>query len=395
MANEDLDGYQAFLMNVAGVSPAEMEEEMYRMRGVRLAEHGFLPFDEALSVYAPLKPEDLSPKELPLLTEIPQDDQEQAVVPLTPLDYAGRESMLAEAVSRITDPLLLDRIRLEFAGLCNQILSAEGLPTPELEALIRTCRKAAGYLNLAIERLCGRDISLAEQVLGKHSLVSVFRVGFGLALKLKWEAERWLKESWFHNTGLGLAFWGEPWERTLAGLLEKRPRLYVGFGQEEAYKDFEWLSELGECLEVLRRVMVLDSLLEKLTSLYPPDERWMASPELTFHPFLFSLWARRLLKLEPGFSAVSPEQAKAFLRLLRSTEEAPPYRMDGYEGLFLDHFMSYASSPDPEASSVLREALSLIWHEFREEYEWMSAEDLRERYARFLFITPLPEADGG
>ena len=52
MAREDTLKYQALLTGLAGVLPAELEEDMYRLKNVRLAEHGFLPREEAIAVYA-------------------------------------------------------------------------------------------------------------------------------------------------------------------------------------------------------------------------------------------------------------------------------------------------------------------------------------------------------
>jgi len=292
--------------------------------------------------------------------------------------------MLTEATSRITDPLFLDKIRLEFAGLCNQILSADNLLVNEFEVLIRTCRKAAGYVNLALERICGRDISKAQQLLKSQSLVSLFRVGFGLALKLKWEAERWLEGSWFYGLGLDTEFWGEDWRGILAGLVTKRPRRYVGLQEGEEYRDFEWLSELAECLQVLRRLMVLDSLLERLAENYQINVDMIKSSEQTFRQLLFNLWARLLLNLEPSFSRISLKQTRSFFRLLRSEKKRPPYKMPGFEGTFVNDFMAYAADSDPEAASILEDTLSLIWQEFREEYERVSLSDLDERYSKFL-----------
>ena len=56
MADHDHDRYQRILLESAAVIPAEYEEEAFRMRNVRLAEKGFLPFDEAVGIYQPLRP---------------------------------------------------------------------------------------------------------------------------------------------------------------------------------------------------------------------------------------------------------------------------------------------------------------------------------------------------
>ena len=393
MARTDNVRYQAFLTSLAGVLPAEVEEDMLRMRNVRLAEHGFLPFEDATSVYAPLDPSELIPEKPEALQDILEDKENQAIVPAFPLYHTETENMLTEAASKVEDPIFMDKIRLEFAGLCNQIMSAEGLLVPELDVLVSTCKKAARVLNLALERLCGKDLSKAEEALRIHSFIDLFRVGFGLSLKLKWEAERWLKESWFFEQGLDSHFWGEHWGGILAGILEKRPKLYLGPAGREEYKDFEWLSELGESLEDLRRLMVLDGLIARLAESYPMDKGLMGSPEITFRPLLFNLWSRLLLELQLSFSGLSLEQAKTLFLKLRAGSGKPPYEMSDFKEIFVKDFMTYASNADPEAASILRDALSFIWQEFREEYEWVSLDELDARYSRFITIHPAGEVD--
>ena len=50
IARQDFTRYQSLILGLGGLLPAETEEKMYRMKNVRLAEHGFLPFEEAVSV---------------------------------------------------------------------------------------------------------------------------------------------------------------------------------------------------------------------------------------------------------------------------------------------------------------------------------------------------------
>lgn len=390
MASEDFNRYQAFLHGIAGVLPAEMEEEMYRLRNVRLAEHGFLPYEESLKIYAPLNPEDLATEKRPSLPGIFLDDGGMAMVPVSHLYHVDSRNMLSETLFRSTDPLFLERLRLEFAGLCNQVLSADSVMVHEVDVLIKTCRKAGGYLNLTLEKLCGKDISSAEKLLKDHPLESLFRVGFGLVLKLKWEAERWLKGGWFLSQGLDPAFWGEHWGGILSGLIEKRPRFYVGL-EEEEYRDFEWLSELGACMKVLRGLMVLDGLMERLTELYPFDSVLTKSPEMTFHSLIFNLWGRILLKMAPSFSGLSLEQAKDLFHLLRAGTTKPPYDMPGFEEVFIQDFMAYVSNSEPEATSILKETLTLIWQEFCNEYQWISVNDLDGRYSKYITIVTSSE----
>ena len=55
LADNDHIAYQKVLIESSGVIPAESEEEAYRLRNVRLAEKGFMPHEEAIGIYQPMK----------------------------------------------------------------------------------------------------------------------------------------------------------------------------------------------------------------------------------------------------------------------------------------------------------------------------------------------------
>ena len=127
MSHEDFDLYHAFLLGLSGMLPAELEEGMYRQRNVRLAEHGFLPFEEALAVYAPLGPEKLNAEGLEETAgQMFSHGATHELAPVSPLYHAMGQDLWTKVSSNITDTFFLDRIRLEFGGLCNQIFSADG-----------------------------------------------------------------------------------------------------------------------------------------------------------------------------------------------------------------------------------------------------------------------------
>ena len=174
----------------------------------------------------------------------------------------------------------------------------------------------------------------------------------------------------------------------LVGLLQKRPRLFRGFGEEEEFKDFEQLSEVEDCRSILNRLMVLDRLLEILTAKYPLEKNTIKDPFLTFHPLLFNFWARRQLRFEPGFATLSLEQVRDLFRLLRAKSKKPPYRMPGFKDMFIEAFMSYASDLEPHDRPLLKETLSMLWEKFLAEYAWVATADLDERFARFILIRP-------
>ncbi len=392
MAKEDQLRYQAILQGLAGVLPAETEEQMYRMRGVRLAEHGFLPFEEALSVYSPMDCELLTPvKEVTgPVSAIDQDDVRKELIPQSPFFHLGRGDLLTKVAAGTSHFFLLDRIYLEFAGLCNQILSAEGSVINDVDVLVKTCRRAAGYLNLTLEKVCDGDVSKALGLLKQHPLITVFRVGFGLALELKWEMERWVKNAWFLRQGLDTTFWGNVWGQTVKGLSLQKPLLFSGQTETEAYRDFRSLSELEACRNILDQVKVMDHLFERLGDRFHLTGEQIDDPELTFHPLLFNLWSRKILGLPLSFEGIRLDQARAFFIRLRAGEKGPPYRMPGYENRFVSDMIRLASASEMENRGGLKAVLRDIWRFFSEEYFYVSAEDLDQRFSSFINIKTVP-----
>ena len=393
MAKEDQTRYQAVLQGLAGVLPAEAEEQMFRMRGVRLAEHGFLPFEEALAVYGPLDDELLAPVEerSDSGNVIDQDDMRKELVPQSPLFHLEGGDIFTKAIALAPDASLQDRIYLEFAGLCNQILSADGEVINDLDVLIKTCRRAAGYLNLTLEKVCRGDLHKALDLVKHHSLITLFRVGFGLALKLKWDLERWIKDAWYAKQGLDTAFWGEVWGQTLKGLLLQKPLFYSNQSEAEPYRDFRSLAEIDDCRTVLHKIQVMDHLFEKLGDRFSLTREQTQSPEMTFYSALFNLWSRNILGLPLSYEGIRLEQVKSFFIRLRSGEKGPPFHMSEREDGFVSDMARLASVSEMERDAELKPVLREIWQAFSEEYRDVSAEDLDQRFSSFIHIKPGPD----
>ncbi len=339
MFDEDSTRARALLEELGGVIPTEIEEEIYRVRTIRLAEQGFLPFHEAIAVFSPLNPESLRGSE-GLTPRREVDEETRGMVPVIPLHHSGSGTMLMEALHDAAHPELIDRARLEFAGLCNRIISAEGLSRLEFETLIEKCRKAAGYIQIALEKLCGDEHDPAIRLIRENSLESLFRVGFGFAVNLKREAQAWLDRSWFTGRKLEASFWGVPWGTLLTGLLHATPHYFIGTGEKE-YRDFERASELDETRTALQHIMALDDLLKRLDEAFRLGDSIEMPEETAVHSLIMTFWARRVLKIERGFLPLSTGQARSFFDHLRKGETGAPYRMRGAEDLFVTEMTAY------------------------------------------------------
>ena len=390
ISREDYDCYQALLLGLAGMIPTEVEEEMYRFKSVRLAEDGYLPFEEAVSVYSYQKADLLKKDRSDYKLFVP-DDEARALVPVTPINHVNNDDFFTKTLSRITENTVSDRLRIEFAGLCNQIFSADDVRFEGIDVLISISRKAAGYINIGIERVSGGVVETAEQFIRNNPLISLFRVGFGSALELKWKAEKWIKHSWFQGLGLKSDFWGDAWGGVLKGILKNKPLYFSDLKEDNEYRDFENLSEIENCRSIINRLILLDELLEPISFLNPLDKNILKDPLLTFHPFLFNFWARSHLKIEPGISPLSIKQIKELFRLLRIGEKRPPYRMADFKESFIRDLMSYHTKAAPDDAPLLEDSLSILWHEFSEEYARVEVSDLDARFTKFFMIVPNPD----
>ena len=378
LAAADHERYQALLLGLQGTLASDLEEEVYRLRNVRLAEDGFLPYEEALSIYSRLRPGSLRGKQGTGSPSFSPTSQEGVLVPMTPILYAEKSSFLAESAARISDPLFMDRIRLEFAGLCNQVIAADGLEVTDLEVLLKVCRKASGYISLGLEKVSDKKLPVSEDLLRNNSLADIFRVGYGLALELKWDAEQWMKKAWFARKGFGRDFWEEHWGGVLSGLSLTRPRLYVETHGGEPYKDFENVLEIDECRANLKRMMILDLLLESLASQNTLKPVLQKRFQVTFSALIFTYWARQGLDVDPGFAPLSSGQLRELFRKIRKGRSKPPYRLADHEEAFIRTFRGCASG--------VEDALSHLWQRFVEEYALVETEDLDPRFVKHLLV---------
>jgi hypothetical protein len=387
VAAANLPAYRTLMSGLSSVIRSEMEEGMYRVRKLRLAENGFLPFEEAISIYSPLSPEQLNREDKSYATvDITPDNKGRALIPFLPLHEGRKEGFLQEALESVRDPQLMDRLRLEFAGIANQIATVEGFARMELDGLVGTTRKAAGYLNIALEELTGRDPGRAGALLEKNTLTSLFRAGSGFVQRVKRVAETWLRTAWFRKAGFDRGFWGDERGSMLSGLLLKKPLLYNGSREGELYRDFTSARDLSDASRALMGMIALDGFMDALTKTSPIGLELSEREDLTCFHFLLTFWARRRLGLEPGYAAITPTEARAFFAILREGETAPPYRMARFREVFIEDMLGSASELPGDHRAALREELSKIWEEFRSEYEEVPPADTDMKHNPFLII---------
>lgn len=388
LAAADHITYQKILLEAVHIIPAESEEEAYRQRNVRLAEKGFLPFEEAVGVYQPLSPEQLSNiagKHLP-------GDSPQQPLPATlyPAQLLEGNTDFTRALARLDSDAAIERVQSEFAGLCNRIIAADCRKVKNREDLQQVVRKACGYLCIGLQTLADGPGSRPEadddrpaDLIRRHLLEALFRVGYGRALDLKWRAQRWLKQAWFASKGLSLTFWGESWLGVLGGLLVKKPLYFDNYQTGTLYRDFETLEEIRASEAVLQEIINLDDIL----SLMQIDPRPLSSHRfLTYKNFLLTLWARSRLGLSEAPAALSLDQFKPFYRQLWTPESTPRQIDQRMRATFLDWLATQTGLRKDQVSANLAQTLESVFLELEDEYGPVQVKDLDPRFIQHFLI---------
>jgi len=380
--------YQQILHEALNIIPAEVEEEDFRMRNVRLAEKGFLPFDEAIGIYQPLSPKNLKSRSAKSLIK---DKELLLPVPFYPADMLKEDNLFTRSLARIEGNDILQQMQAEFAFLCNQVITADHKKVSDREELKDIVKKACGYISIGLDRMAEKEEGISSKrrvdhcslFLKKHPLSSVFRVGYGLALKLKWRAEKWLDKCWFAGQGLPLTFWEEEWTGVLGGILIKKPLFYDNYKSGLLYREFASINDIKETETQLDMIIAFDTLFSLMTINLKPLSSYRF---LSHKNLILTLWARHHLNLPEEPDPLAVDKFKRFHALLFSGKGkvkkiGPPMKES-----FLKWLTERTGMNDFELSKSLGETFEKLFSEIEIEYGQVSSDDLDPRYIHLFLV---------
>jgi hypothetical protein len=392
LASYDHQAFQGVLLEAAHIIPAETEEDCYRWRSVRLAEKGFLPFDEAVGLYQPIKAAELKKKDKKFIP----DSLEQISslpVPIAPLRELKEDNHFTRALQKVGPPNVLQQIQTEFAYLCNQIVVADQKIVGEREVLQEIVKKASGYVSIGLELMLKDkkvDPARAAALITRYALQDIFRVGFGGALKLKWRAEKWLSTCWFAQAGLRLTFWGEQWLGVAGGLLLKKPLFYDNYKTGVLYREFATLEDIGKIEKIFNQIVGVDDLLSLMNIKIDSVSQYGF---LTYKNLLLTLWARRYRRLKstllkpltvkqfhPFFEKLLPGQVDSAGESARKI----PVEM---KTAFLNWLAAETGLKDYEITDRLGQTFADLFSEIETEYGRVAPEELDPKFVNLFLIT--------
>jgi hypothetical protein len=391
LAAYNYSAFQSFLLEMTHVIPNETEENCYRWRSVRLAEKGFLPFDEAIGIYQPIKSEDLEnkrPKFIPRSAE----EISSLPVPISPLRELKEDNHFTRALQKITPANILQQLQAEFANLCNQIGVADHQSIGEREILRRIVKKASGYISIGLEQMQNDqevDPTLSAASIIRYPLQDIFRVGFGSALKLKWRAEKWLAKCWFASAGLRLAFWGEKWMGVVGGLLVKKPLFYDNYQTGVLYRDFASVDDIIETEAIFNQVVAVDDVLSLMNINIELSAKYGF---LTYKNLLLTLWVRNYRKIKER--KLKPLSLKQFLpffeKLLPERAGLDPQKVKKVPQKMKTDFLNWLAAEttlrDFEISERLGQTFEDLFNEIELEYGRVATSEIDPRFVHLFLL---------
>lgn len=224
--------YIALMENVRSDIDVEQEEECFHFRSGRLQDLGFPPLDEARALYSRVNPGTFTVANDKKL--LPGGDD----VVLPELTFA-QATLLQRVMPLVETP----ELRMELNYLINSALVAEDAPFADIEAMNVVLQRVCGYLNIALEYLCGDDEQKGAETLSGEYLKRLFQLGFSILLKLKDMAEKLAGEG--YETG-----------KVLTGLKSSRPQFYRGLDPDGAdgYREFRDMADVRKMTDFLAKL---------------------------------------------------------------------------------------------------------------------------------------------
>ena len=391
IAMTDYPLYRNIVLETMQIIPAEATEEEYRLRNVRMAEKGFLPYEEAVGIYQPLTAKQLFSRSPRLSFKI--GDTGRLPVPVLSAAFMDTGCIFSRALKTIANPEITAQLQVEFATLCNQVIVADKKPIREKWELEAKVKKACGYISLGLEHLAAGksriDMAKAGALISKYRLTEIFRTGYGLCRKLKWQAQRWQRNSWAKRSKLSLNFWGETWLGVIGGLLLEHPRFFDNYASGVLYREFESLADIQQTRTALEAAAAFDDLLSKMNIVLKPLDSY---GYVGHYSLVLTLWARHILELSGEISPLSIEDIRKFFIYLWG-EKRKPYRIsDPKKEHFLKWLSRKAGLAEYDISRTLGRTFEALFKTLEEEYSNVSPHNLELKYVQGFFLSP-PETE--
>lgn len=375
IADMDLSVVHGLLQETSYLVPLEIEEEEFRLKTARLAEHGFLPPHEAVGIYQ--VPRRFNPRKRPAGKKVGAYDPDMGLPPQYPVNLMGGENLFTRSLAQIEPGLYLE-LQAEFASLVNKVISADRVRVREKEDLEKAIEKTSSSLSLGIEAVGGNDPTGTVQ---RYFLEDIFRKGSAEAAGLKRRIEAWYKESFINAHDLPLSFFGEKWLGIAGGLMLKRPLYFDNYETGVLYRNFTSLQEIRETEREVEKIVETDRIIKSMD----PDISAFKDVMLTYKTLLLTMWARQRLNLDSPLKAIVMESFKPFYASLFAEDGSG--RIDRVKrDDFMDWLAEMTGGEEGETSNLTRELVEELFDELESEYGQVRVQDLEPKFTPHFLL---------
>ncbi len=219
--------------------PGEVEELNYQLRSGRLGDLGFPAYEDAISIYTYIDPETYKRSEKKKYT--PGSTTTPAILPVL---FPGESFLKLVLRTAGTGSLLW-----EFNSLINNAIVAESAVPLDGEAHQTVLERVHGYLNIALEFMCGNNENEARVILETEPLKRLFQLGRSLIIPLRKAAVQLLA----NGDDYGYAA-----NKALLGLKANHPKFYRAIDPDmtDGYREFREINDIKKMEFFLRGLPV-------------------------------------------------------------------------------------------------------------------------------------------
>lgn len=388
--------YYGLLEYITASLPIETETEAFRFRNARLADFGFVEFEEAIEIYAPLSDADLAR----LDKEAREGEYPPARVPVSeyPLALSEPPELFTNALKRVEDRQRIETVAMELGGLVNRLLIADSMDMARIESVKEAVDKAYTYIEMGLDRWTGGDPEGASAVLLSQHLINVFRAGYTRVVLLARSADRLKKQEWMNKTEYARELLDED-APLIAGLSFRRPQLYEGADPDgnPLYREFKSAEDVARAEDALFTARVTGALFFKALGVSDREigllKEYFRGSGLTFSTVFITAVCRVLAGGEMAFAPLSKKDARAAIEIAM-TGEAPRRIKDDVRADLKERVaeaLSEVEEADESWTGKAREFVDFSLSRLEEEAGRISLADLDPRYLHCLVVYPAEE----
>lgn len=272
---DDLELARTLINSIRGALPATMEEDLLRWRAGRLADLGFVDWEEAMRLFKPLE---VKTAREASTSAASTSATTSTVTPLHANSLVGlglRAGLLRRALAVLSPGQQGERAR-EFTLLVNELMAAQRFEPGDPKLQERAFHQAEATVGLGLELLAtgvGDPAEVDALLAGRITAIGlrgVFRVGYGPLDKLRRAALALHKEGRVSLTRVG-SLLDRPWGPALEALARWYPELSLE-STSSGVRPIAGLRDLARATELIAQAGALAALA---FTAYAIDPAWV------------------------------------------------------------------------------------------------------------------------